>query len=324
MKKTVLAMALASVMSFTVTADIRQIESSLESGDITGAQNAYSALSVQEKNTIEAKVLFGRFLLESGETEDAYDFFEELAKKHQDNVDANYYLGMSSVVMAQKASIFSKLGYAEDFLIAMEKTIELKPDHLDALNTLIGFHLAAPGIAGGDKEHALKYANQIKAINAEQGYSQLANVYWQMDKNELAEQTIVEGLEQFPQSGMLYINRANHRMKVKDWENARSDLAQAIKFAESDDDKANALYQQGKASAESGQEITLGIDVLTQALPIANEQYLPWVNYRLAQLYLQNKELAKAKTTLTRIDIGDDDELKSKVKKLKRKLKKVS
>jgi predicted negative regulator of RcsB-dependent stress response len=113
-------------------------------------------------------------------------------------------------------------------------------------------------------------------------------------------------------------------MKDEAWDKARPDLTFAIKFAKDDSEKSRALYQQGKASAESGKEIDLGIKSLIQAMPIADEQYEGWVQYRLAQLYVHNKELNKAKETLTNIEnAGEDDDLESKVKKLKKKLKKL-
>lgn len=323
MKKTILAIALFGAMSFGAIAGTEDVKLALDNHDLTSAELAFEQLTDDEMSSVDGKVLSGRILLDKDETEDAFEHFEDLRDNYKDNVDVNYYLGVSAMIMAQKASIFSKLGYAEDFLEAMEKTVELQNDHMDALNTLVGFHLVAPGIAGGDKEKALSFANKIKALDEEQGYSQLANVYWQTDRSDLADQMIMEGLKKYPESGKLYFARATKNMREEAWDKARPDLAQAIKFSNNDDEKSRALYQQGKASAESGDEIELGIEVLTQALPLADEQYEPWVKYRLAQLYVHNKQLTKAKESLASINIGDDDDLKSKVKKLKKKLKKT-
>ena len=71
-------------------------------------------------------------------------------------------------------------------------------------------------------------------------------------------------------------------------------------------------------------ETELGIDALTQALPLAAKEYQPWVNYRLAQLYLQKKEQVKAHETIAKIDISENEDLEDKVKKLKKKLKKLT
>jgi tetratricopeptide (TPR) repeat protein len=324
MNKKIIALSFAATLSFASYANFSVVSEALDAGDVLTAEQVFTQLSKQEKTSVQGQVLAGRFLLEKGETEEAFDYFEALRENHTENVEVNYYLGFSAVIMAQKASIFSKLGYAEDFLEAMEKTIALQPSHLDALNTLIGFHLAAPSIAGGDTDKALTYANQLKKIDAERGIEQLANVYWQTERPSLAEQTLQQGLEEFPESASLYFTRATSYMNDKAWEKAREDLKLAIKYAPNDKDKSRALYQQGKASAESGEEIELGISALSQALPLADEEYKPWIGYRLTQLYIHNKNFVKAKDALSMIDTHEDDDLKSKVKKLKRKLKKLT
>ena len=323
MKKQIIALTISASLSFASYADLNAVVSALEVDDVKVAEEAYTTLTADEKDSIQGQILNGRILLKKDETEDAFDYFEALRDSNTEHVDVNYYLGLSAVIMAQKASIFSKLGYAEDFLEAMEKTIELKPDHTEALNTLIGFHLAAPGIAGGDTDKALIYANQLKATDPEQGFVQLSNVYRKTDQADLAETTLKQGLNEFPESSSLYFTRANAYIKDEIWDKARGDLNLAIKYAKNDDEKSSALYQQGKTSAESGEEIELGINALTQAIPLADQNYKPWIEYRLAQLYIHNNNLSKAKDAISSINIGEDDDLKSKVKKLKKKLKKL-
>lgn len=323
MNKKLIALALSAVMSITSYADTTLVATALENDDVKAAEVAFSGLSLEEKQSIEGQIFTGRILLQKDKTEEAFDYFEALRDDHTENSEVNYYLGVSAVIMAQKASIFSKLGYAEDFLEAMEKTIKLKPDHEDALNTLIGFHLGAPSIAGGDSDKALTYAKQLQNVNKEQGYKQLANVYWQTEKADLAEQTLLEGLKEFPESALLYLTRAGVYIKGEAWKKARIDLSLAIKYAKDDEEKSSALYQQGKVSAESKQEIELGIESLIQAIPLVDEVYKPWAEYRLAQLYIHNRELDKAQSYIANINVGEDDNLKSKINKLKKKLKKL-
>lgn len=323
MKNKLMVLAFLASMSATSYADVKAVQAALDVDDAVLAQTEFNALSEEEKNDISGQVLKGQLLLVNDEPEDAFDYFEALQEKHEDNVDVNYYLGVSAVIMAQKASIFSKLSYAKDFIKAMERTVVLKPDHQDALNTLIGFHLNAPGIAGGDSDKALVYAKQLQQYDAEQGYSQIANVYWQTEKAELAQQTITDGLVKYPESGTLYFARAMASITAETWEQARADLIFAAKYAKDDEKKGEALYQQGKVSVKSGAEAELGIDALTQALPLAGERYLPWVNYRLAQLYLTQKDQIKANEVIAKIDVSEDDDLEDKVKKLKKELKKL-
>lgn len=324
MTKKLMVLAFLTSMTMTSYADVKAVQQALESKDVVLAQQAFDALSIEEKNELSGQVLKGRLLLAKDKTEDAFDYFEALQEEHDINVDIHYYLGVSAVIMAQKASIFSKLSYAKDFINAMERTIELKPDHQDALTTLIGFHLNAPSIAGGDTEQALIYAKQLKKYDAEQGFSQIANVYWQTEKPALAEETMTEGFTQFPESDALYFTRAMANITAKNWHQARTDLTFAAKYAKDDEIKGQALYQQGKVSVTSGAETVLGIGALIQALPLADKQHQPWVKYRLAQLYLQQKEQTKASETIAQIDISEDEELEGKVKKLKKKLQQLT
>ncbi len=323
MKKSILTMALLATVSYHTYADTSAVSKALDEDNLSVAQQAFSELTVDERNSLAGQILAGRILLDSDETEQAFDHFEELSEKYSDNIDAHYYLGVSAVIMAQKASIFSKLGYARDFIAAMEKTIQLDPKHLGALNTLIGFHLAAPGIAGGDPEKALMFAEQIKGFDAEQGYAQLTNVYWRTEQASKAEQIFAEGIAQFPQSYSLYLNRASAYFRAEDWQKASDDLVLAVQYAKTDSEKSQALYQQGKVAVESGKGVDSGIAALTQALPIADSKYQPWVQFRLAQLYTANKEIAKAKELVASINVSDDEDLESKVKKLSKKLKKM-
>lgn len=323
MNKKLVAFALSFTMSFSSMADINVISAAFNKENIVLAETLLEQLSATEQSTVEAKIFKGRLLLAKEESESAFEYFETLREQHSENIDVNYYLGVSAVVMAQKASIFSKLGYAEDFLEAMEKTITLAPEHLDALRTLIGFHLAAPSIAGGDPEKALLYANSIKKYDEEIGYAQLARVYWKQEKETHAIDTFVQGFEKFPKSAQLYLTRAHTYIEKEQWLKARYDLSQATLFAKDDEIKQQALYQQGKVSLKSKAETKLGIDSLQQALILANDKSKPWVQFQLAQLYIQNDELGKANQSLLSANSESSDELKRKVKKLKKKLKKL-
>lgn len=323
MKKSLVVITLFILVSKASYADKQHVENALKDENVPLAEQAFKALTTNEQQSVDGQVLAGRLLLVKGDTEDAFEYFEALQEVHSNNVDVNYYLGVSAVIMAQKASIFSKLSYAKSFIKAMEQTVALKPDHQDALNTLIGFHLNAPGIAGADTELAMLYAKQLQKVNAEKGYSQIANVYWQTDRAELADKTMQEAIDKFPQSSVLYYSRALVQMKKEQWQAAHNDLALAINYAQNDELKTRALYQQGKVSVKSGENIEQGIAALTNAIPISDKQYKPWVQYRLVQLYVQQKKLVKANEFLIKIDVSDDEELEDKVKKLKNKLKKL-
>jgi len=105
---------------------------------------------------------------------------------------------------------------------------------------------------------------------------------------------------------------------------AREALNSALKYADSDSDKAQTLYQLGKVSAESGDELASGIKALQTLLTLKDNTYENWSKYRLAQLYFQDKQISQAKKFIAQINTNDDSSLKKRVKKLKKQLKKAS
>ena len=329
MKKKLFTLVISAILSFSSFASFasfEKVEEALDEGNLKVAQLTFNGLTESEKNSLLGQILVGRLLLQKEAGKDAFDHFEDLVDINSENVEVNFYLGVSSLMMLQKASMFSALGYAKDFLSAMEKTIKLKPDHTGAHSYLIAFHLNAPSVAGGDKDKALELANQLKIFDAEQGYGALARVYVATEQTELAQQTLQQGLKEFPKSFTLYFRRAGIYLRDDDWDKARADTASAINHAKNDNEKLGALWQLGKASAKSGKEIDLGIKSLIEAISLLDEQGpdAQWVKYRLAELYIHNGEWDKAKDYLTKIDNQYvDDNLKSQVKKLKKRLKKL-
>jgi len=298
-------------------------DKAMSNKNIKAAEILYQNLTDEELTSVAGKVMQSRLLMAKGESEEAYDLLEAVRENHKNNVDLEYYFGLTAADMAQKASIFSKLGYAEDVLEAWEKVVELDPKHVAGLNHLIGFHLAAPGIAGGDKDKALILAKQLQKIDLENGAQQLANVYWQTEEPALADKTIAQALIELPESSSLYFTKASAFMRAKKWQKAHDDFAQAIKYAKTAEQKSHALYQQGKLSVESGLEVDAGIAALTEVSSMESTKYKNWLEFRLAQLYLHNKDLKQAKILIAQVNTDEDKELKKRVKKFKKKMKKL-
>ena len=146
----------------------------------------------------------------------------------------------------------------------------------------------------------------------------MANVYRAIDKPVLAEQTLAQGIKEHPDSSQLYFFRALANFKKQAWVSVRGDLAQAVKNSQSDNEKVQALYQQGKVAVESGEELLVGINALETMLDIEGSTYENWGKYRLAQLYVKNNESSKAKTLVAKIDFTKDSELKKRIRKLKK------
>ncbi len=302
------------------------IDKALADDNIKLAKQAFNSLDEQQKNSLTGQVIYGRLLFREDKTEQSYDLLEELREDNKNNADLQYYFGRSAIVMAQKVSIFSKLGYASDALDAWQQTLELEPKHVKALDGLISFHLGAPSIAGGDIEQGLAYSKLLIELDPEAGYANLAKVYWKKEQADLAQQAIIDGLKLVPNSGRLYFTQALGYMgqEEKQWSTIRHSLNKAVANAKSDKQKQNALYQLGKAAVVSGEETAAGIVALEQLLTLDSDDYSNWGKFRLAQLYFDDGQAKQAKKLILAVNYDDDDNLEDEVKKLKKKLKKAS
>ena len=314
--------------SLNVMADFVALEKALTGNKPLLAEKAYQELSESAQSNLVGQVLYGRLLFQLEKTQASYDWLEPLSENNPNNVDISYYFGRSAIVMAQKASIFSKLSYAKEALTLWQHALLLDPNHIKTLRGLISFHLGAPSIAGGDIEAALKYSVSLITLQPESGYVNLARVYWKKEQNTLAEKAINDGLIISPESealyfaqGLAYMEQAENNQSL--WGKARLSLNQALKYAKSDQDKQKLLYQLGKIAVKSGEKITEGINAIILLLTLEGQDYNEWGKYRLAQLYFNDNQLTKAQELAGLIDYQEDEDLKSAVKKLVKTIKKA-
>lgn len=324
MKKLMAGVCLFSLMSTTSWATQQDVKAALTAGHLKEALAAYQQLDKVQSSNIEGKLLWARILLAQDKTEDAFDFMESLTEAHSDNVQLQYRFGQSAMVMAQKASIFSKLGYAKDGVKAWNKALELDPKHKGALKGLISFHRFAPGMAGGDIDKALAYAKTLQTIDGPAGALSLVRVYHSMEEKGLAAQTLDSAIVKYPTDSHLLFQRGVMFLDEKKWQTSYEDLTSALSNADKDSDKANILYQLGKLAVKSGSNTEAAIQSVKTLMAMEEHRYPQWGNLRLAQLYVKQGDIPLAATTLKLVDDDDDDDLEDEVKKLKKQLKKLA
>ena len=102
----------------------------------------------------------------------AQDAFERLLAADPQNADFALWLGLAMGRRAERMTGIRRLGafpLARKVLAMFEKAVELDPENLAALEALQNFHLAAPGMVGGNKASARSLAARIEAVDAARG-----------------------------------------------------------------------------------------------------------------------------------------------------------
>lgn len=102
----------------------------------------------------------------------AQDAFEQLLEADPGNSNFALWLGLSMGRRAERMTGVRRLGafpLARKVLAMFERAVELDSENLAALEALQNFHLAAPGLVGGNKATARSLAGRIEAVDAARG-----------------------------------------------------------------------------------------------------------------------------------------------------------
>jgi len=281
-----------------------------------------------ERNSTQITPIANSYLARIAWRDKDFDAAEKLINKAikklpaSAEVQSNYGIIMAN--LAQTSSVFSKFGYAKKSLSGFTKAVSIEPENINYRQSLLAYHIAAPGIVGGDKEIALEQAQAIKTLDTKQGLEALLNVYTVME-DEAAIQVLFAEMtnEQKQDPDILY----SYGLQQQSAENYTAALAQfqqaftnAADRAEFQSSKYAALYQLGRTSVLSNQNISSGMEALHKYIDTAPElDGLPskeWAEFRLANLIEADGNKQQAISTYNRLMQNTDDKnLKSSIKK---------
>jgi tetratricopeptide (TPR) repeat protein len=225
------------------------------------AQAAFAKIAAAEPKNAEAAQYLGLLALMRSDPEQAVQWLEKATQLAPGN---SYYwrlLGDANGQSAQKASVFSKFGFAKKCLACYDKAVELDPNNLDARNGRVEYYRQAPGIVGGSMEKAYAEAAEIRRRDPMRGATVLGNLY-------LAEKKYAEAFALL--DGLIAQNPANKAL----------------------------LYQVGRLAALSGQQLERGEAALKEYFhytPAPDEPPLFNAHWRLGTLYERKGDKAAAR-----------------------------
>ncbi|MFC3094311.1 hypothetical protein DRW07_14515 [Alteromonas sediminis] len=276
--------------------------------------------------------------------DDAEESAESMKSAYQD--DFRSHLTYASVMGAQASdSIFSALGYAKKAKGSLIKAVELDNTNPAALNALFSFHLAAPSIAGGDKEEARRLVQRIKAVDVIEGELAQAR-YLLSEENTEGAKAILVALSQQPNSalranmqlGHRYVSEENFGKAIEAYRlaasaelaapNEHADDQIKTRYAEWQQTKLFAHYRIGWVAVESKTHLEEGVASLRayimayqQAEQVFNLPSLSWAKIRLTELLLELEQFQEAKVLFSTINELDESDFKKHVRRLKKRLR---
>lgn len=215
-----------------------------------------------EPQNAEACYLLGRALLNQDKDEAAVAALEKATTLAPDNSEYFHRLGDAYGGTAQKAGLFSQMGWAKKCRTAYEKAVALDPKNVNARFSLMSFYQQAPGIAGGGMDKAYAQATEITQLDPARG--------------RIATATLLAAEKKFSEASGLFEEAL--REKPDDY---------------------GALYQIGRFAAITGERLERGMETLRQCLsvtPPAGQPGHDAVNWRLGMIFEKKGDKATARS----------------------------
>ena len=279
--------------------------------------------------TAETNFYLGRIALQQKDLDSAEEFLEEAVEAKPNNVEYNYWFANLSFRQAANASIFSAPGYVSDGKKYHFKALELDPNYIPSMQSLIGFYLNAPAIVGGSTKKAQEMAQRIVKLDGELGLSTQIDIY-RSQKEQEKELLLAKKLAtEYSKSSKALLKAGFVFQNAKQYETALNyfELASTLK-SEDEISTAAALYQIGRTAVFSKSFTDKGIKALeayrlTDAKIVDNSSLpsINWATFRLATLYASTGNNTKAKSlVILALENNQDKNLKKSAKKFLKKL----
>jgi tetratricopeptide (TPR) repeat protein len=136
-----------------------------------------------------------RAALERGQVDSAYELIQLAADAEPGRADVQWLLGRIACEKAGRSGPFSAFSLARKCKAALARAVELAPDSLTYLESLAGYLAQAPGIAGGDRDSALKLAETVRRRDDARGDLLEASLLWSGNADAKARaDSLVEGV----------------------------------------------------------------------------------------------------------------------------------
>lgn len=224
---------------------------SFSQADYAGALRQFAALAEQYPNHADIQFYFARSLFRDKQLEKAEAVLEKNIARHPAHVESHYVLGSVKLTRVADVSWFRKAGLAKKALGHWQQAHTLDPTHAEVHYGVASFLLAAPGLAGGDKEAGLQSLEQLKMTSP--GYAALveASIEGKNENFVEAEKLFKQAIEAIPGRAFPTLMLANMYVNKKSFEQALStiDSYNTRPHTWNDPDQAQTALLAGKAWA---------------------------------------------------------------------------
>jgi tetratricopeptide (TPR) repeat protein len=226
-----------------------------------------------------------RTSLANQDLDKAIETAEAACKKEPSSSELAVWLGRAYGTKALSASVFTKFGWAKKCKKAFERGVELDPGSVEARMELLGYHMRAPGVVGGDKAIAWQQAEEISKRNAGWGHLARGQLFEQEKKADHAEVEYKAAVRSGPSENRFLLAFSSFLARNQRYKEAAAPWEERWKADPSD---MVARYQLARLSLLAGTDLDKAVEHLTAYLQVPPKADSPtWADaqWRLGLVY---------------------------------------
>lgn len=287
----IIYLLLFPLVSFSQTA-LDSIDYFIKHKQFDKAEKQLTVYLEKHPKDLKAMELLGDAYGHQGKWDNAIATYKKLVGANQKNAEYHYKYGGAMGMKALASSKFTALSMKGDIEDAFHTAAKLDAKHVNVRWALVEYYMKLPGVFGGSKNMALKYAYQLEQLSKVDGYLAKGYIFEYDNEPELAEKYYKLAINE---GGSLwcYNKLTTFYEKQKQPEKAIATIEVA-----KEKHKRNTLdYEMGKIAAQYNIDLQKGVQCLQTYL----KNYSPkddvpkaWAHYRLSQIYALKKNKTAA------------------------------
>ncbi len=257
------AVALFLLVSSIAQAAAPVVNSARTAVQRTDYRTAIKLLTPVAENDSEAATLLGQSYYLAGDYKKAIDTLDHAIVLDPKSSDAYLWLGRTYGRKAELAFALAAMPLATKTRAALEKSVELNPHNMEAVNDLFEFYLEAPGLIGGGLDKASSLVPLIAKNDAAEGHWAMARISEQRKQYGPAEMHLRRALEAEPRQVGRLLDLAKFLAKRGRFDESDQTFAKAEQVAPN---TPKVLYERANSNIKNNHNVDEARDLLKRYL----------------------------------------------------------
>ena len=251
---------LFAIAASAPAADLEQARKLYELTEFNASLKILEALPAKDAAAYE---LIGRNYFMSGDYKRATDALEKAVAAEPANSDYVLWLGRAYGRRAETSNFLSAFGHASKARQLFERSVQLNPRNIEALNDLLEYYMEAPGFMGGGYDKAKDTVAKISRVDPAEGHWAQSTLDEKRKEYGHAEEQLRRALELAPQKMARFMDLGRFLSRLGRYEEADQNFARAEQIAP---DSPKLMYVRADCYVKSGRHLDQAKNLLERYL----------------------------------------------------------